>query len=126
MQLLEYVTATNIMTLELIKSITNVVVDQTMEYARNLVEQTPKCVATSFDEKRPAVDLTLIIDGSRTAYENLQLINVVSELVDLSSFGSFIQVIHGSTGNFLVNRTNSVVNLFEQLRNVSFIPSKSK
>lgn len=114
------------MSQDLIKSYTNQVVDETVEYARNLVQQTPVCVSVSFSEKRPAVDLTLIIDGSRNAYENLQLINVVSELADVSSFGSFISVIHGTTGQFLVNRTRSIANVFEQLRNVYEVPSKLK
>lgn len=108
----------------LLKSFTNTVVDLTMDYARTLVERTPDCLRLPADHKRTAVDLTLIIDGSRTAYENLQLIHSVSEMIDVSSFGSYISIIHGSTGQFLVNRTNSVANLFEQLRSSTLIGSK--
>lgn len=96
-----------------------------MDYARELVGSTPECVTLPLDHARTAVDLTLIIDGSRTAYENLQLINKVSEMVDVSMFGSYISVVNGATGQFLVNRTNSVADLFQQLRNSSSIASKS-
>lgn len=109
----------------ILKSFTNTVVDLTMDYARTLVEKTPDCIRLPFDHKRTAVDLTLIIDGSRTAYENLQLIHSISEMIDVSSFGSSISIIHGSTGQFLANRTNSVANLFEQLRNSTLKGSKS-
>lgn len=108
----------------LLKSYSNLVVDRTMEYARNLIADTAPCKILPLDHKRIAIDLTLIIDGSRTAYENLRLINSVAEMIDVSSFGSFISVIHGSTGQFLVNRTNSLINLFEQLRNSSSMSSK--
>lgn len=110
---------------ELMERYTNEVVDKTMEHARKLVEATPPCKSYPDAHSRTAVDLTLIIDGSRSAYENLQLINVVAEMIDVSSFGSYISIIHGSTGRFLVNRTNSLPNLFEQLRASSDVGSKS-
>lgn len=112
------------MSAALLKSYTNTVVDLTMHYARALVEKTPDCVRLPPDHTRTAVDLTLIIDGSRTAYENLQLIHSVSEMIDVASFGSYISIIHGSTGRFMVNRTNSVSDLFEQLRNSTLVGSK--
>ena len=108
----------------LLKSYSNLVVHNAMEYARKLVVNTPPCKILPLDHKRIAVDLTLIIDGSRTAYENLQLINSIAEMIDVSSFGSHISVIHGSTGQFLVNRTNNIANLFEQLRNSSSMSSE--
>lgn len=123
-QILEFVTSTPLMSSALLKSYSNLVVDRTMEYARNLVADTPPCKSFPLDNKRTAIDLTVIIDGSRTAYENLQLINTVAEMIDVSSFGSYISVIHGSTGQFLVNRTNSIINLFEQLRNSSSMSSE--
>lgn len=110
---------------DLMERYTNEVVDRTMEYARKLVDSTPGCRTYSVEHSRTALDLTLIIDGSRSAYENLQLINVVAEMIDVSSFGSYISIIHGSTGRFLVNRTNSLPNLFEQLRASSDVSSKS-
>lgn len=44
-------------------------------------------------------------------------VRYIAELVDVSSFGSFISVIHGSSGEYIANRTNSVTNLYQQLRN---------
>lgn len=95
-----------------------------MDYARDLVRRTPDCVKLSTDHKRIALDLTLIVDGSRTAYENLQLIHTISEMIDVSTFGSYISVINGATGKFHVNRTNSVADLFQQLRNSTAIDSE--
>lgn len=124
MQILEVVTNTPLMSPALLESNSNLVVDQMMERARQLVAQAPDCKKLPVDHKRIAVDLTLIIDGSRTAYENLQLIHSISEMIDVSSFGSYLSVINGATGQFIVNRTNSVAYLFEQLRNSSDIASE--
>lgn len=77
----------------------------------------PSCGQIPKDLKKPAVDLALIIDGSRRRYDNLQLINHVAEIIDVSSFGSHISVIHGGTGEIIVNRTNSIASAFVQLRN---------
>jgi hypothetical protein len=123
-QILEVVTNTPQISMELLKTFSNRVVELMMDHARNLVSQTPNCVKLPLDHKRTAVDLTLIIDGSRTAYQNLQMIHSISEMIDVSSFGSFIAVINGATGEFIVNRTNSVSNLFEQLRNSSAVDSQ--
>lgn len=112
------------MSVSLLKSYTNLVVDQAMDYARLLVADTPACASPSLDHKRTALDLTLIIDGSRTAYENLQLVHSVSEMIDVGSFGSYISVINGATGRFMVNRTNSISSMFDQLRNASASSSK--
>jgi hypothetical protein len=95
-----------------------------MDYARDLVAKMPDCVKLLINHKRTALDLTVIVDGSRTAYENLQLIHSISEMIDVSSFGSYISVINGATGRFHVNRTNSVADLFQQLRNSSAIDSE--
>lgn len=108
----------------LLRSFSNIVVDQTMEHAKELMKKTPNCINLPLDNKRTAVDLTVIIDGSRSAYENLQLIHSVSEMVDVSSFGSYISVMNGATGQFIASRTNSVANLFEQLKNSSSVASK--
>lgn len=123
-QILEVVTNTPLISAELLKTYSNRVVDEMMEYARKLVAQTPECVKLSSNIKRTAVDLILIVDGSRTAYENLQLIHTISEMIDVSSYGSFVSVINGATGEFIVNRTNSVSDLFEQLRNSSAVDSE--
>lgn len=81
------------------------------------METLPSCEQIPMIRKRPVVDLSLIIDGSRRRYENLQLINHIAEIMDVSSFGSQISVIHGGSGDILVNRTNSIASAFVQLRN---------
>lgn len=123
-QILEFITNIPLIAPELLRTYSNVVVDQMMDRARVLVSQTPECLILPVDHKRIAVDLTVIIDGSRNAYENLQLLNHLAEVADVTSFGSYISVIHGSTGRFLVNRTNSIADLFDQLRNSTTVGSK--
>lgn len=124
MQILEEIIPSLAMSHDLMERYTNEVVDRTMEHARALVASTPACRSYPDFHSRTALDLTLVIDGSRSAYENLQLINVVAEMIDVSTFGSYISIIHGSTGRYLVNRTNSLPNLFEQLRRSSDVDSK--
>lgn len=127
MQILEEIIPSLAMSHELMERYTNEVVDKTMAYARTLVDSTPACMSYPDFHSRTALDLTLIIDGSRSAYENLQLINVVAEMIDVSIIhGSYISIIHGSTGRYLANRTNSLPNLFEQLRTSSDVGSKPK
>lgn len=127
-QLLEMEVAQPIISIDLLKSYASQVVDSVIDYARLLVsssDSTPACHQNSPNYKRTSVDLTIIIDGSRNAYENLQLIHSVADVIDVSHFGSYISVIHGSTGQYLVNRTNSLSNLYEQLRNSSSVSSES-
>jgi hypothetical protein len=124
-QILELETSEPTIPINLLKSYTNLAVDRLMDYSQDLIRSsTPDCVQLPLNHKRTAVDLTVIIDGSRTFYENSQFIHSVAELVDVSFFGSYISVIHGTTGQYLVNRTNSLSNLYEQLRNSSFVPSE--
>lgn len=103
----------------LLKSYSNSVVDLMVERARELIGKSPECQKLQEDNRRTAVDLTVVIDGSRTAYENLRLIFFLAESADVGTFGSYISVIHGSTGDYIVNRTNSLASMFEQLRNNS-------
>ena len=103
----------------LLKSYSNSVVDLMVERARELIGKSPECQKLQEDNRRTAVDLTVFIDGSRTEYENLRLISFLAESADVGTFGSYISVIHGSTGDYIVNRTNSLTSMFEQLRNNS-------
>lgn len=103
----------------LLKSYSNSVVDLMVERARELIGKSPECQKLQEDNRRTAVDLTVVIDGSRTEYENLRLISFLAESADVGTFGSYISVIHGSTGDYIVNRTNSLASMFEQLRNNS-------
>lgn len=126
-QLLELEVAQPLISPALLKSYTSRVVDDVMDYARQLVaapQSTPSCRQTPLNYRRTSIDLTVIIDGSRNAYENLQLIHSIADIIDVSHFGSHISVIHGTSGRYLVNRTNSLSSLYEQLRNSSTQPSE--
>lgn len=119
-QILEVVTKTPVISLPLLKDFSNTAVDRMLAYAKNLVSTTTDCARKPINIQKPRIDLTLIIDGSRTYYENLQLINFIAETVGVSRFGSYISVVHGNNGIYLANRTNNIADLFEQLRNSSF------
>lgn len=88
-------------------------------FAANLINNLPKCQEISMKPLKPVVDLTLIIDGSRNEFENLQLISFLAESIDVSKHGSYFSVIHGTTGERMVNRTQSVAQAFQQLRHFS-------
>lgn len=127
-QLLELEVAQPLISTNLLQIYSNRVVDDVMDYARRLVgspQSTPSCRQTPLNYRRTSVDLTVIIDGSRNAYENLQLIHAIADIIDVSHFGSYISVIHGTSGRYLVNRTNSLPNLYEQLLNSSSVSSES-
>lgn len=93
-QILEMVTRTPIISEQLLKDFTSVAVERVMEYSRKLTESNQNCEQQPINIEKSAIDLTLIIEGSRSYYENLRLINVISELVGVSTFGSYI------SGNF--------------------------
>lgn len=82
-----------------------------------LLQTIPECSTNKLNNKKPSVDLTLIIDGSRQKHKNIQLISFISEIIDVSKFNSKISVIHGTSGEYLVNKTNSISTAFGQIRN---------
>jgi hypothetical protein len=85
----------------------------------NLLQTLPSCSGIENNNLAPSVDLTIIIDGSRNEYNSLRLISFLAELAEVSSYASTLSVIHGETGEYLVERTHSVTETFEQLRNFS-------
>lgn len=52
-----------------------------------------------------------------TYSENYFPYRFLAELIDVSSYGSSISVVHGLNGAYLVNRTNSITSAFDQLQN---------
>lgn len=120
-QILELVTGTPIISHPLLKEFSGIAVDKLMDYARKLVMRNTDCVDEPINIEKSAIDLTVIIEGSRTQYENIRLINFISELIGVSTFGSYISVVHGGSGQYLVNRTNTISDVFTQLRNCSFV-----
>lgn len=79
------------------------------------MESLSPCGAILEQKSRPQVDLTLIL-GQRSEYQHLRLINYVSELIYLHSHGSHMSVMNGGNGEYLVNRTDSIVGVFTQLK----------
>lgn len=87
------------------------------------------------DYGKPLLDLYLVIDDSRSSYENQQFISYtfiisimhfismtfrsrhIAEVINISNVGSSMTVIHGTNGDLLVNRTKSIATVFQQLRN---------
>lgn len=120
-QILELVTRTPIISQNLLKEFSDIAVDRVIDYARNLVARNKNCGEEPINIEKSAIDLTVIIEGTRTHYENLRLINFLSELIGVSTFGSYISVVHGGSGRYLVDRTNTISDVFRQLRNESFV-----
>lgn len=88
-----------------------------MGKARSILSSMTKCNNIPKPRQETSVDLQLAIDGSRREYENLQLINHVAHISQMSSYGTVMNVIHGTTGEMMSNKTNNLVAAFEELRN---------
>ena len=43
----------------------------------------------------------------------------MAELIDINKYSSFISVVDGTMARYLVNKTNEISNVFEQLANIS-------
>ncbi|XP_062556159.1 uncharacterized protein LOC134221003 [Armigeres subalbatus] len=114
-QVLQYTTGSVVVEDALMRRNCDAAVDRFFSYASNLLSTVDDCNALRTTDSKPNIDLLLIIDGSRSEYENQKLIFHLSELIDISIYGSSISVINGQTGEFMVNRTNSLSNVFEQL-----------
>ncbi|GAB0089351.1 Sec1-like protein [Sergentomyia squamirostris] len=116
-QILQYETSSLGVSDERLRRICDATVDRFFREAPQILDGLPKCNQIGADPRKPAMDMFIIIDGSRRQYENLQLINYLTEIGQVSTFGSTVTVIHGGTGDVMVNRTNSVSSAFEDLRN---------
>uniref|UniRef100_A0A182LSU9 Protein sly1 homolog n=1 Tax=Anopheles culicifacies TaxID=139723 RepID=A0A182LSU9_9DIPT len=117
-ELLEYTIGSVIIDDRLMQNICNATVDKFVDTANRLLDTLADCPTMSASEKfttKPNVDLTIVLDGSRDEYRNLQLISYLVDLIDVSSYGSSISVVHGTTGQYMVNKTNSISTAFEQL-----------
>lgn len=77
-QVLQYATSSFSITEEALRMNCDAAVDNFFNYAEILLDTLPACNVIFTDFRKPVVDLTLIIDGSRGQYENLQLISYAS------------------------------------------------
>ncbi|XP_053685992.1 uncharacterized protein LOC128735535 [Sabethes cyaneus] len=118
-QVLQYATGSVVVEDSLMRRNCDAAVDRFFSYSTNLLSTVEDCSAIGTSDAKPVVDLLLVIDGSRSAYENQRLIFHVAEMADISIYGSYMSVIHGQTGEFIVNRTNSVASVFEQLASLN-------
>ncbi|XP_058835552.1 uncharacterized protein LOC131692488 [Topomyia yanbarensis] len=114
-QILQFATGSVVVEDSLMRRNCDAAVDRFFNYATSLMGTVADCSAVGTSDTKPIVDLLLVIDGSRSVYENQRLIFHLAELIDISVYGSHISVVHGQTGEFMVNRTNSVASIFEQL-----------
>ncbi len=74
-QVLQYATSSLAITDESLRINCDAAVDNFFNYAEVLLDKLPACNQIITDFRKPVVDLTLIIDGSRGVYENQQLIS---------------------------------------------------
>uniref|UniRef100_A0A8D8DWL7 (northern house mosquito) hypothetical protein n=2 Tax=Culex pipiens TaxID=7175 RepID=A0A8D8DWL7_CULPI len=114
-QVLQYTTGSVVVEDSLMRRNCDAAVDRFFSYATTLVGALSDCSTIGNSDTKPNVDLILVIDGSRSVYENQRMIFHVAEMIDISIYGSYISVVNGQTGQFMVNRTNSLSNVFEQL-----------
>lgn len=114
-QVLQYTTGSVVVEDSLMRRNCDAAVERFFTYSNNLLSSLADCNTVTASGTQPNVDLLLVIDGSRSIYENQQIIFHLAELIDVSIYGSSLSVINGQTGEFMVNRTNSLSNIFEQL-----------
>lgn len=74
-QVLQYTTSSLAVTDEALRLHCDAAVDNFFSYAQVMLDKLPACNQILTDFRKPVVDLTLIIDGSRGVYENQQLIS---------------------------------------------------
>lgn len=77
-QVLQYATSSLAVTDEMLRINCDAAVDNFFNYADIFLDTLPACNQILSDFRKPVVDLTLIIDGSRGLYENQQLISYVT------------------------------------------------
>nr|CAD7200131.1 unnamed protein product [Timema douglasi] len=63
---------------------------------------------------RPRVHLSVIVDGTWTQQEGIRLITYLAEQMDVSYYGSSINLVNGRDGSWILNTTQNVTEIFEQ------------
>lgn len=71
-QILQFSRSTLSVSDETLRANCNATVDRFFEVANRLLEKLPSCEQVQIHNGRPLVDLTLVLDGSRSEYENLE------------------------------------------------------
>lgn len=116
-QVLQFTAISVYMTEDKLRSSCDHAVNTFISTAKRILAGQTTCNNIPKPTRVPVLDLKLSLDGSRYEYDNLQLLNHISKTSQVSSYGTNITVIHGTTGEIISNRSNSVVDTFEQIRN---------
>lgn len=80
-QVLQYTTSSLAISDEALRINCDGAVDNFFKYAETMLDTLPACNQILTDFRKPVVDLTLIIDGSRGLYENQQLISYATRTI---------------------------------------------
>ncbi|XP_058124524.1 uncharacterized protein LOC131285382 [Anopheles ziemanni] len=118
-EVLQYATGSVVVEETLMRRICDATVDRFFERTSQLLNTISSCpvgVDPTKSTIKPNVDLTVVLDGSRDEYRSLQLISFLVELIEVSHYGSSISIINGATGEYMVNKTNSMSEVFERLQ----------
>ncbi|GJQ65753.1 hypothetical protein Trydic_g11937 [Trypoxylus dichotomus] len=70
------------------------------------------------------LEIITILDGSWQIYEAMRIISYLTELADVSHYGSRMGVINGENGQWLANVTSDVIQLFGSLGNATSWPTR--
>nr|CAD7576477.1 unnamed protein product [Timema californicum] len=73
-----------------------------------------KISCTTTQSSRPRVHLSVIVDGTWTQQEGITLITYLAEQMDVSYYGSSINLVNGRDGSWILNTTQNVTEIFEQ------------
>ncbi|KAK9758523.1 hypothetical protein QE152_g427 [Popillia japonica] len=70
------------------------------------------------------LEIITILDGTWQVYEAMSIISYLTELADVSYYGSKMGIINGQNGEWLVNVTSDVIEIFASLNNATSWPTR--